>query len=119
MNTFAHSLSHPLARRESSSIDGQQNVNTVIALLVAAIATLLIAGALVYNSMNAQIENLQTSQVAAQQEGVQSDAFNACVDNHGSAAGVTSKCRMAAATFAANDPESGAFDRAVAYIYPR
>ncbi|MBJ7331798.1 MAG: hypothetical protein JHC95_18025 [Solirubrobacteraceae bacterium] len=119
MHTFAHSLSHPLARRESGSSDTPQNVDTVIVLLVAAIVALLIAGGLVYSSMNAQIENLQTSRVAAQQEGVQSDAFSACVANHKAGAGVTSRCRTAAATFAANDPDSGAFDRAVAYIYPR
>jgi mannitol-specific phosphotransferase system IIBC component len=119
VNTFAHSLSQPLAGRDPSESERQPNFNTVIALLVAAVVALLISGALVFNSMNSQIENLQTNQIAVQQEDVQSHAFSACIENHGSAAGVTARCRAAAATFAANDADAGAFDRAVTYLYPR
>ena len=93
-------------------------MSTVIVLLTAAIAALLIAGALVYSSMTNEIESLQATQVSVQQQSVQSNAMQACVENHGSGDGVMNKCRMAAATFAANDPESGAFDKAIAYIYP-
>lgn len=117
MNSFAHSLSHPLARRGASDATRQEPVNTIIALLVAALLALLVAGALVYNSMNGEIESLRAGQVAAQQQNVQSNAFSACVATHPTVA--ASKCRAAAATFAANDPDPGAFDKAVAYIYAR
>lgn len=119
MHSFAHSLSHPLSRREATSSARPDSFNNVVALLVAAIAALLISGALVYNSMNREIESLQATQVADQQQSVQASAMNACVDNHASGAGLMTKCRMAAATFATNDPDSGAFDKAIAYIYPK
>jgi uncharacterized membrane protein affecting hemolysin expression len=111
MEASAHPLSLPTVR--------QPNVRMVVALLVAAIVALLISGALVYNSMDSQIEQLQAGQVAALGQGVQADAFSACVANHAARASVTSKCRQAAATFAANDPDSVALDKALAYIYPR
>ncbi|MGH2958710.1 MAG: hypothetical protein ACRDKE_03835 [Solirubrobacterales bacterium] len=117
MNSFAHSLSHPLARRDTTDATRLDPIHTVIALLVALVVAMLISGTLVYNSMSTQIESLQTDRVVAQQQSVQRNAYHACVESHSIAA--ASKCRVAAATFAANDPETRAFDKAVAYIYAR
>lgn len=117
MNSFAHSLSHPLARRETEDVSRQEPVHALIALLVAGIIALMISGALVYNSMNNEIQSLRIGQVVAQQQSVQANAFHACVQTHAKSA--TAKCRAAATTFAADDPDPAAFDKAVAFIYAR
>jgi hypothetical protein len=117
MNSFAHSLSHPLARYDAEAATRQEPVHAVIALLVAGLIALMISGALIYNSMTNEIQGLRISQVIAQQQSVQANAFNACLANH--SRGVAAKCRAAATTFAADEPDPRAFDKALAYIYAR
>jgi mannitol-specific phosphotransferase system IIBC component len=119
MNSFAHSLSRPANGDDATSPILSEYFNTVVVLLVAAIAGLLIAGALVYNSMNNEIESLQATQAAVQKQNLQTSAMNACVGNRGSAMSTMTKCRVASETFASSDADTAAFDRAVAYIYPR
>lgn len=117
MHSFAHSLSHPLSRRNEDGATRQEPVHAIIALLVAGLIALMISGALVYNSMNTEIQSLRISQIIAQQQSVQANAFNACMANHSKSA--AAKCREAATTFAADEPDPRAFDRALAYIYAR
>jgi cytochrome b561 len=117
MHSFAHSLSHPLARHDAEAATRQEPVHAVIALLVAGLIALMISGALVYNSMTNEIQSLRISQIMAQQQSVQANAFNACLANH--PRGATAKCRAAATTFAADEPDPRAFDKALAYIYAR
>lgn len=117
MHSFDNSLSHPLARRDAKNADRQEPVHAIIALLVAGLIALMISGALVYSSMNSEIQSLRISQVMAQQQSVQANAFNACMANHSKSA--AAKCRAAATTFAADEPDPRAFDKALAYIYAR
>jgi len=116
MNSFAHPIALPRSRAEDS--DSTLSNALLAVLVVLAFAAL---GSLVYtiSSLNSQLETAQAAQVAASEQSAASGAYAACVGNHGVSA--AAKCRAAAKTFAFEDSNANpaAFDKAVAYIYPR